>query len=116
MLGALRRHPAVLAQEAATLARLSGRRVVLGLGVGARRQDVSARHMEARGRGLPLGVRWALRAFWAGGRSRSAGGTSRSRERRPPWAPLWDTGAHRGLLGGFQARGPRPIGGSWAAT
>jgi len=50
VLGALRRHPAVLAQEAATLARLSGRRVILGMGVGARRQDVALgiwRHVDA---------------------------------------------------------------------
>ncbi len=67
VLGVLRRHPAVLAQEVATLSRLSGRIIYLGLGVGARRQD------------LALGI-WkqvdfaylreyveALRAFWRGG-------------------------------------------------
>jgi alkanesulfonate monooxygenase SsuD/methylene tetrahydromethanopterin reductase-like flavin-dependent oxidoreductase (luciferase family) len=37
----LRRHPALLAQEAATLAMPSGWRVVLRLGVGARRQNVA---------------------------------------------------------------------------
>jgi alkanesulfonate monooxygenase SsuD/methylene tetrahydromethanopterin reductase-like flavin-dependent oxidoreductase (luciferase family) len=66
-LGALRRHPAVLAQEAATLARLSGRRVVLALGVGARRQDVALgiwRHVDADYLSEYVGL---LRAFWAGG-------------------------------------------------
>jgi alkanesulfonate monooxygenase SsuD/methylene tetrahydromethanopterin reductase-like flavin-dependent oxidoreductase (luciferase family) len=67
VLGVLRRHPAVLAQEAATLARLSGRRVVLGLGVGARRQDVALgiwRHVDADYLSEYVGL---LRAFWAGG-------------------------------------------------
>ncbi|WP_174448338.1 LLM class flavin-dependent oxidoreductase [Conexivisphaera calida] len=67
VLGVLRRHPAVLAQEVATLSRLSGRKIILGIGVGARRQDLALgtwRRVDLTYMSEYVEV---LRAFWRGG-------------------------------------------------
>ncbi|MGC8555881.1 MAG: LLM class flavin-dependent oxidoreductase [Conexivisphaera sp.] len=67
VLGVLRRHPAVLAQEVATLSRLSRRTIHVGLGVGARRQDLALgiwRHVDLAYMREYVEV---LRAFWRGG-------------------------------------------------
>ena len=59
------RTPAVLAKEAATLDAVSGGRLVLGLGLGARRDDYAATGTSFRGRGAALSHRLeTLRAVW----------------------------------------------------
>lgn len=62
------RSAALLAKQAATLDALSGGRLVLGLGVGARHEDYEAAGMEPRGRGRRLSEQLvALRSVWEEG-------------------------------------------------
>ena len=62
------RSAAVLAQEAATLDALSNGRLVLGLGLGARRDDYEAAGTDRRGRGAALtGQLIELRRCWEDG-------------------------------------------------
>ncbi|MCM6777201.1 LLM class flavin-dependent oxidoreductase [Nocardia sp. CDC159] len=61
------REPALLAKQAATLDRMSGGRLVLGLGVGGRADDHEAARTELRTRGRRLDEQIALmRRLWAG--------------------------------------------------
>lgn len=64
VIGPLRR-PALLAKQAASLDVLSGGRLVLGLSIGARRDDYQAAGAEWRSRGRDLSVQLAaMRAVW----------------------------------------------------
>jgi probable F420-dependent oxidoreductase len=91
------RHPAVLARELATVDRLSGGRLTVGVGVG-RRESTAA------GLGLPTGHRArrleegvdVLRALWAEGQAaydgefyRFAGVTLEPKPLQRPGPPLW---------------------------
>ncbi|HZT06741.1 MAG TPA: LLM class flavin-dependent oxidoreductase [Chloroflexota bacterium] len=73
LLGALRR-PALLAKMVASIDRLSGGRVILGLGAGSRPDDFAAGEIpfEHRGSRLEEDVR-LLRAIWSGDEVRHAG-------------------------------------------
>ncbi|GAA1001211.1 LLM class flavin-dependent oxidoreductase [Acrocarpospora macrocephala] len=62
------RQPALMAKQAATLDRLSGGRLTLGIGLGARRDDYLAAGVELRGRGALLDeIMTVLRRVWSGG-------------------------------------------------
>jgi alkanesulfonate monooxygenase SsuD/methylene tetrahydromethanopterin reductase-like flavin-dependent oxidoreductase (luciferase family) len=66
---------AVLAKQAATVDRLSGGRLVLGLAVGSRPDDFAANGTEVRGRGSRFEAQLCeLRRIWAGERRGIAGG------------------------------------------
>ena len=67
VIGPLRR-TALLAQQAATVDALSGGRLVLGLGLGARHDDYEAAGVDTRGRGGALTRQLVeLRRLWEGG-------------------------------------------------
>lgn len=74
MLAPLRTDIALLAKQIATVDRLSGGRLVLGLGVGARRDDFAAGGAPFAGRGRRLDGQLAeLRRIWSGERRGIAG-------------------------------------------
>ena len=61
------RNTAVLAKQAASLDRMSGGRLVLGVGLGGRNDDYDAAGVETRGRGTRLTRQLAeLKSIWAG--------------------------------------------------
>jgi alkanesulfonate monooxygenase SsuD/methylene tetrahydromethanopterin reductase-like flavin-dependent oxidoreductase (luciferase family) len=61
------REPALMAKQAATLDRLSGGRFTLGIGLGARRDDYKAAHIDPHGRGARLDETMRdMRRIWCG--------------------------------------------------
>src|SRR4051812_493187 len=61
------REPALMAKQVATLDRLSGGRLTLGIGLGARRDDYKAARVEPRGRGARLDeIMRDMRRIWSG--------------------------------------------------
>ncbi len=75
MIAPVRADTAVIAKQAATVDRLSGGRLVLGLAVGARPDDFKANGTEHAGRGRRMDAQLAeMRAIWAGERRGFAGG------------------------------------------
>src|SRR5581483_5844615 len=69
------RNTAVLAKQVASLDRLSGGRLVLGIGIGGRPDDFEASRTELRGRGRRAADQLQeLRDTWAGQRRGFAGG------------------------------------------
>lgn len=66
-IGPIRGNGALLAKQAASVDRLSGGRLVLGLAVGGRPDDYRASDTEFAGRGAAFAAQIAeLRAVWAG--------------------------------------------------
>ncbi|WP_020667133.1 LLM class flavin-dependent oxidoreductase [Amycolatopsis nigrescens] len=75
MIGPVRADTAVMAKQAATVDRLSGGRLVLGLAVGARPDDFTANGTEHAGRGKRMNAQLdEMRSIWAGERRGFAGG------------------------------------------
>jgi alkanesulfonate monooxygenase SsuD/methylene tetrahydromethanopterin reductase-like flavin-dependent oxidoreductase (luciferase family) len=75
MIAPMRADTAVLAKQAATVDRLSGGRLVLGLAVGARPDDFRANGTEHAGRGKRLDAQLSeMREIWGGARRGFAGG------------------------------------------
>jgi alkanesulfonate monooxygenase SsuD/methylene tetrahydromethanopterin reductase-like flavin-dependent oxidoreductase (luciferase family) len=61
------RQPALMAKQAATLDRLSGGRLTLGIGLGARRDDYKAAGIDPHGRGARLDqIMRDMRRIWCG--------------------------------------------------
>ncbi|MCW2861799.1 MAG: luciferase [Actinoallomurus sp.] len=61
------RQPALMAKQAATLDRLSGGRLTLGIGLGARRDDYKAAGIDLHGRGARLDqIMEDMRRIWRG--------------------------------------------------
>ncbi|MCO6006540.1 LLM class flavin-dependent oxidoreductase [Actinoallomurus purpureus] len=61
------RQPALMAKQAATLDRLSGGRLTLGIGLGARRDDYKAAGIDQHGRGARLDqIMTDMRRIWSG--------------------------------------------------
>ena len=61
------RQPALMAKQAATLDRLSGGRLTLGIGLGARRDDYKAAGIDPHGRGARLDqIMTDMRRIWSG--------------------------------------------------
>jgi alkanesulfonate monooxygenase SsuD/methylene tetrahydromethanopterin reductase-like flavin-dependent oxidoreductase (luciferase family) len=61
------RQPPLMAKQAATLDRLSGGRLTLGIGLGARRDDYAAAGADPRGRGARLDqIMKEMRRIWCG--------------------------------------------------
>lgn len=76
---------ALLAKQAATIDRLSGGRLVLGLAAGSRPDDFRASGVEMAGRGKRLAAQVAeARAIWAGERRGFAGGIGPKLDVPPP--------------------------------
>jgi alkanesulfonate monooxygenase SsuD/methylene tetrahydromethanopterin reductase-like flavin-dependent oxidoreductase (luciferase family) len=75
LISPLRSNVALLAKQVATIDRLSGGRLVLGVGVGSRPDDFKASGVEMAGRGTALEGQVAeARRIWAGERRGFAGG------------------------------------------
>lgn len=75
MIAPLRNNTALLAKQAATVDRLSGGRLTLGMAVGVRPDDFRASGVDMAGRGRRLDDQLAeLRRIWAGDRRGFAGG------------------------------------------
>jgi alkanesulfonate monooxygenase SsuD/methylene tetrahydromethanopterin reductase-like flavin-dependent oxidoreductase (luciferase family) len=69
------RNTAVMAKQVASIDRLSGGRVVLGVGLGGRPEDYAAAGMETKGRGRRMSAQLEeMRSIWAGERRGFAGG------------------------------------------
>lgn len=86
LLAPLRTNAALLAKEAASIDRLSGGRLVLGVGLGARDDDFTASGLEARRRGRRLDEQLQeLKRIWAGEQRGYAGaiGPAPAREGGP---------------------------------
>ncbi|MEZ0074192.1 LLM class flavin-dependent oxidoreductase [Planotetraspora sp. GP83] len=61
------RQPALMAKQVATLDRLSGGRLTLGIGLGARRDDYKAAGIDTHGRGARLDeIMTDMRRIWSG--------------------------------------------------
>jgi alkanesulfonate monooxygenase SsuD/methylene tetrahydromethanopterin reductase-like flavin-dependent oxidoreductase (luciferase family) len=61
------REPALMAKQVATLDRLSGGRLTLGVGLGARRDDYKAAGIDTHGRGARLDeIMTKMRRIWSG--------------------------------------------------
>ncbi|GII34480.1 luciferase [Planotetraspora mira] len=61
------REPALMAKQAATLDRLSGGRLTLGIGLGGRRDDYLAAGVDSHGRGARLNeIMMDMRRIWSG--------------------------------------------------
>ncbi|MEV0405225.1 LLM class flavin-dependent oxidoreductase [Actinoallomurus sp. NPDC050550] len=89
------RDPVLLAKQAATLDRLSGGRLVLGLGVGGRADDHAASGTDLRTRGRRLDEQMAvMRRLWAGEPYSDEAGPIGPAPARP--------GGPQVLFGGFQ--------------
>jgi alkanesulfonate monooxygenase SsuD/methylene tetrahydromethanopterin reductase-like flavin-dependent oxidoreductase (luciferase family) len=87
MVGPLRTNTALLAKQVASVDRLSGGRMVLGLGAGARPDDFAASGAALAGRGRRLEDQIAeMRRIWAGERRGIAGaiGPAPTRPEGPP--------------------------------
>lgn len=96
MIAPMRSDTAVLAKQAATVDRLSGGRLVLGVAVGARPDDFRANGTEHGGRGKRLdGQLEEMREIWGGARRGFAGGIGPS--------PVREGGPEL-LLGGHSPR------------
>lgn len=75
LIGPLYANSALFAKQAASLDRLSGGRLVLGVGLGGRDDDYAASGMSTRGRGHRLEEQLAdMKRVWAGEARGSAGG------------------------------------------
>jgi alkanesulfonate monooxygenase SsuD/methylene tetrahydromethanopterin reductase-like flavin-dependent oxidoreductase (luciferase family) len=75
MIAPLHTNTALLAKQAASVDRISGGRLVLGMAVGARPDDFTASGAEHRSRGKEFDTQLAeLRQLWAGDRRGFAGG------------------------------------------
>lgn len=75
LISPLHANTALLAKQAATIDRLSGGRLVLGLAAGVRPDDFRASKVELAGRGKRIEAQVAeLRAIWSGERRGFAGG------------------------------------------
>jgi alkanesulfonate monooxygenase SsuD/methylene tetrahydromethanopterin reductase-like flavin-dependent oxidoreductase (luciferase family) len=75
LIAPLHRNTALLAKQAASIDRLSGGRLVLGLAVGARPDDFEASGVDTRTRGRALDRQVAeVRRIWSGERRGMAGG------------------------------------------
>lgn len=74
LIGPLYENSALLAKQAASLDRLSGGRLVLGMGLGGRDDDYAAGGMSTQGRGHRLEEQIAdMKDVWAGGERGAAG-------------------------------------------
>lgn len=75
LISPLHANTALFAKQAATIDRLSGGRLVLGVAAGSRPDDFRASKVEMSGRGKRIGDQLAeLKAIWAGERRGFAGG------------------------------------------
>lgn len=74
LIGPLYKNSALLAKQAASLDRLSGGRLVLGVGLGGRDDDYAASGLDTQGRGHHLEEQLAeMKRIWAGEERGSAG-------------------------------------------
>lgn len=85
LISPLQANTALFAKQAATIDRLSGGRLVLGIAAGARPDDFRASGVEMAGRGKRIEAQVAeLRAIWSGERRGFAGGIGPSVPAAPP--------------------------------
>jgi alkanesulfonate monooxygenase SsuD/methylene tetrahydromethanopterin reductase-like flavin-dependent oxidoreductase (luciferase family) len=85
LISPLHSNTALLAKQAATIDRLSGGRLVLGVAAGSRPDDFRASGVEMGGRGKRIEAQVAqARAIWAGERRGFAGGIGPSLPAAPP--------------------------------
>ncbi|OLF17337.1 LLM class flavin-dependent oxidoreductase [Actinophytocola xanthii] len=85
LISPLQTNTALFAKQAATIDRLSGGRLVLGLAAGSRPDDFRASGVEMAGRGKRIEAQVAeLRAIWSGERRGFAGGIGPSIPAAPP--------------------------------
>lgn len=85
LISPLQANTALFAKQAATIDRLSGGRLVLGVAAGARPDDFRASGVEMAGRGKRIEAQVAeLRAIWSGERRGFAGGIGPSVSAPPP--------------------------------
>lgn len=85
LISPLQSNTALFAKQAATIDRLSGGRLVLGVAAGARPDDFRASGVEMAGRGRRIEAQVAeLRAIWSGERRGFAGGIGPALPAAPP--------------------------------
>lgn len=85
LISPLHSNTALLAKQAATIDRLSGGRLVLGIAAGVRPDDFRASGVELAGRGRRIDAQVAeLRAIWSGERRGFAGGIGPAVAAPPP--------------------------------
>lgn len=85
LISPLQANTALFAKQAATIDRLSGGRLVLGVAAGSRPDDFRASKVEMGGRGRRIEAQVAeLRAIWAGERRGFAGGIGPALPAAPP--------------------------------